>query len=281
MTDTTDHREGRREDLRTRALALRRQGLSRRQIRERLALGSNGALTPLLAGEPPPEWTRRPNAKDALRERARALRAAGRTYDEIVAELGVSKSSVSLWVRDLPRPARSPERMRRMSEARWGPYREERDRLRRDTRLRARNEIGELTDRELFLLGVGLYWSEGAKSKPHQIREYVTFVNSDPSMIRVYLAWLRLVGVAQERLTFRLLIHESADVAAAQRYWAEVVQAPPSQFRKATLKKHNPRTVRKNVGDAYHGCLVVRVLDGADLYRRIEGWWAGIVLAVT
>ncbi|MGH9245766.1 MAG: helix-turn-helix domain-containing protein, partial [Acidimicrobiales bacterium] len=35
-------------------------------------------------------------------ERARELRAAGWTYNEICAELGVCKSSVSLWVRDIP-----------------------------------------------------------------------------------------------------------------------------------------------------------------------------------
>jgi predicted transcriptional regulator len=48
--------------------------------------------------------------KDDERQLAEALRAAGRTYDEIAAELGVSKSSLSLWLRDLPPP--DPERGR-------------------------------------------------------------------------------------------------------------------------------------------------------------------------
>ncbi len=34
-------------------------------------------------------------------ERARALRAEGYTMPEIATELGVSKSSVSLWTRDV------------------------------------------------------------------------------------------------------------------------------------------------------------------------------------
>jgi hypothetical protein len=268
------------EELRARAVALRREGLSRRQIQERLNLGSNGALGPLLEGEPPPEWTRRPNAKDDLRAKARELRKAGRTYDEIVAELGVAKSSVSLWVRDLPKPTRSPEEMRRMSEARWGPYREEAEAVRRATHVGAKNEIGQLTDRELFLLGVGLYWAEGAKSKSYALREQVVFINSDPGVIRVFLAWLRLLEVEHEQLRFRVMIHESADVAAAERYWAEQVGIDVSGLAKTTLKKHNPKTMRKNTGEAYRGCLIVRVLRGADLYRRIDGWWAGIVLGV-
>ncbi|WP_052864882.1 hypothetical protein [Streptomyces niger] len=268
------------EPLRDEAVALRRAGLSRRQIRDRLKVDSDHLLTRLLEGEPPPEWTKRPNAKDGLRAQARELRRAGKTYDEIVAELGVSKSSVSLWVRDLPKPSPSPERMHRMREARWAPYREARDRQCAETKSAAAKEIGQLSDRELFLVGVGLYWAEGAKSKSYQRREDVLFVNSDPGMIRVYLAWLTLLGVERARLDFRVMIHESADALEAERFWGEVVGVDAAAFSKTTLKKHNPKTVRKNIGDDYHGCLVVRVRKGADLYRRIEGWWYGIVLGV-
>lgn len=74
------------------------------------------------------------------------------------------------------------------------------------------------------------------------------------------------------------MIHESADVTEAERYWAEFVGAERSAFNKTTLKRHNPKTVRKNTGDSYRGCLVIKVLKGAELYRRIEGSWCGIVL---
>ncbi|GAB2899673.1 hypothetical protein [Streptomyces mayteni] len=272
------HPEQPRAELREHAIALRRAGLSRREIGQRLDVTNNRALTELLVGEPPPEWTRRPNAKDDLRARARELREAGRTYDEIVAELGVSKSSVSLWVRDLPKPATPPERLRRMSEARWEPYRRTRDLARRGVKLAAQEDIGHLSDRELFLVGVGLYWAEGSKSKSYSVRERVTFVNSDPEMIKVYLAWLRLLEITSERLRFQLQIHETADDMAAMRFWQEIVSAGPDRFTKTTLKRHNPRTNRKNMGEGYRGCLSIRVLDGADLYCRIEGWWAGIVL---
>ena len=44
------------------------------------------------------------------------------------------------------------------------------------------------------------------------------------------------------------------------------------------LKRHNPKTVRKNVGEGYHGCLRIDVRRSGDLYRRIEGWAAGAML---
>lgn len=269
------------EHLREQAVALRREGLSRRRIRDRLKVSNNDLLNRLVQGEPPPPWTRRPNAKDDLRARARELRRRGWTYDRIELELGVSRSSVSLWVRDLPRPPRrTPEEASAIARRGWERTLALREEGRRRTKTAAAAEIGTLSDRELFLIGVGLYWAEGNKSKPYRRAESVVFVNSDADMIRLYLAWLRLLGVEKERLRFKLMIHESADVSGAERYWAELVEAGPESFDKTALKKHNPKTVRKNVGDTYRGCLVVRVRQGADLYRRIEGWWYGIVWGV-
>ncbi|MEU2789351.1 hypothetical protein [Streptomyces sp. NPDC007100] len=272
------------ESLRDQAVTLRRAGLSRRQIRDRLHVHNNDILNRLLEGEPPPDWTRRPNAKDDLRARARELRGQGMTYDEIQVELGVSKSSISLWVRDLPKPPPRrtlAEQAQLASRKRWEHERPIREENRRRTKEAARAAIGDLTDRELFLVGVGLYWSEGSKDKPYARREVVVFVNSDPSMILLYLAWLDLLEVSADRRCYSVMIHESADVGAAEHYWAELVQADGSRFGKTVLKKHNPKTVRKNVSESYRGCLVVRVRDGADLYRRIEGSWYGMVESVS
>ncbi|MEI7032402.1 hypothetical protein [Streptomyces pratensis] len=278
MTETT-RKYADFEGLRERAVALRREGMSRRQIRDRLHVDNNDLLNRLLDGEPAPEWTKRPRAKDDVRARARELRLQGMTYDQIQVELGCSKGSISLWVRDLPKPERRRTREESSAIGRrgWEATLQRREAERRAARRSAADEVGAMTGRELFLLGVGLYWAEGSKSKPYRTQERVTFVNSDPGMITVFLTWLRLLGVAQEHLRFHVHIHESADVAAAERYWLSLTGATPSAFGKTSLKKHSPRTNRKNVGDGYRGCLAVRVLKSAELYRRIEGAWCGIV----
>ncbi|MEV1045304.1 hypothetical protein [Streptomyces sp. NPDC049916] len=279
MTETTS-KYADFEGLRTQAVALRREGLSRRQIRDRLHVDNNDILNRLLDGEPAPEWTKRPNAKDDLRAKARELRLQGMTYDRIQVELGCSKSSISLWVRDLPKPERKRSREQSSAIGRrgWEVTLQRREAERRATKRDAADQVGTMTDRELFLLGVGLYWAEGSKSKPYRPQERVTFVNSDPGMIEVFLAWLRLVGVEDEHLRFHVLIHETADVAAAEQFWAELTGAGPSAFGKTSLKRHTPKTNRKNAGENYRGCLAVRVLKSAELYRRIEGSWCGIVL---
>ncbi|MGX1243885.1 transcriptional regulator with XRE-family HTH domain [Streptomyces pseudovenezuelae] len=236
-----------------------------------------------MKGEPPPEWTKRPNAKDDLRARARELRLQGWTYDRIEAELGCSRSSVSLWVRDLPKPERRDptEQAKLAARKRWEHELTVRDEERRRTKATAAQEIGMMSDRELFIAGVALYWAEGAKDKPYRRTEVLQFINSDPNVISLFLRWLELLGVRRERLTLRVSIHETADVDAAEEFWAGIAGVDTAAFSKATLKRHNPRTVRKNTGDTYHGCLVIYVRQSADLYRRMEGAWYGIVGAAT
>ncbi|MFF7720836.1 hypothetical protein ACFZDB_15850 [Streptomyces luteogriseus] len=271
------------EELREKAVKLRRAGLSRRQIRDRLHVDNNDILNRLLEGEPPPAWTKRPNAKDDLRDKARELRLQGWTYDQIQVELGCSKSSISLWVRDLPKPERRDptEQAKLAAQKRWEHELAIRDEERLRTKRAAAQEIAELSARDLFIAGVALYWAEGSKDKPYDRRENVLFVNSDPGVIRLYLAWLDLLGVERDRLRYRVMIHMTADVEGAERFWADMVGVDSSTFQKTTIKKHNPKTVRKNVGENYRGCLVVRVSQGAELYRRIEGWWHGMVSGIT
>jgi transcriptional regulator with XRE-family HTH domain len=270
------------ERLRERAIALRRSGRSRREIKEILGIGSNQTLNEALHGEPPPEWTRRPRAKDALRARARELREQGLDYDDIAAALGVSKSSVSLWVRDMPRPERlSYEECRKRSaegaQRYWATERPLREARREAVRAAAAAEIGPLTEREILIAGAIAYWCEGAKTKARRRQDRVVFVNSDPALIRFFLRFLDTVGIGREDLTYRVHIHETADVPGAEQFWQRVTQADPRQFRRTVLKTHNPRTVRANVGDDYHGCLRVEVRRSADLYRQIEGWTSSIM----
>jgi len=263
--------------LRERAIALRLAGKSRREIKQILGPMSNSTLDDALRGAPPPDWTRRPNAKDDLHAQARELRMQGLAYNQIADRLGVSKSSVSLWVRDLPRPPhlsyvenrrRSADGVRRY----WAREREVRGTQRASEVAAAATAIGRLSDREILVAGAVAYWCEGTKRKPPHNFERVVFVNSDPGLILFFMRFLASAGIRREDLAFCVQIHETADVEAAERFWQEITGAPAGQFTKSTLKRHNPKTNRKNVGENYHGCLRISVYRSSALYRKIEGW---------
>lgn len=257
---------------------MRRAGKSRREIKEILQIRSNSRLGDALRGEPPLPSTWRPNAKDDMRAKARELRGEGLDYKRIAAELGVSKSSVSLWVRDLPRPERlSYEECRKRQDAAvaayWAAERPRREAYRESIKTTARSELRQLTHREILIAGAIAYGCEGAKNKPGRPRcDRVIFTNSDPAMIRFFIRFLDVAGVERKDLVYRLQIHETADVQAAQRYWLEVIGADPAQFRRPSLKRHKPATNRTNVGEEYHGCMRIEVRRSLELFQRIEGW---------
>jgi hypothetical protein len=264
---------------------LRLAGLSRSQIAEALGLAAGGGepLGTWLRGVPAPAWTKRPQAKDDLRETAMAMRSEGRSYREIREVVGVSKSTLSLWLRDVPltedQQRALDQRAPAATRASAATARANAARRRSAIQARGKGQIAQLSESELFVAGVVAYWAEGSKNKPWRFGQGTVFINSDPGMIRLFLSWLELVGIERERLQFRLTIHESADIPAALLYWSAVVDAPPASFSRTQIKTHKPKTIRRNVGEDYHGCLVVYVRRSADLTLQIAGWCEGLALA--
>jgi hypothetical protein len=247
---------------RKQAIELRKAGHSTSQIREAMGLRSGGgALRRWLKDVPPPEWTKRPNAKDDLREKAIALRRQGYSYREIRGVVPVSKSSLSLWLKDIVLTDEHRDRIARLQLAastRAGKTNQARRIAREQATIAAAvAQVPGLAESELFVAGITAYWAEGAKTKP----------------------WRRQ-SISPGDLIYNLSIHESADLDAAHAFWASIVDASPDQWRRPVLKRHNPKTTRRNVGNEYHGCLVVYVRRSAALYQQIEGWWRGIAQAL-
>jgi transcriptional regulator with XRE-family HTH domain len=272
------------EQLRVQAIELRRAGKSRREIKELLQITSNHVLNEALRGEPPPDWTGRPKAKDDLRARARELRRQGLVYNEIAAKLGVSKSSVSLWVRNIPRSEtlsyeESRARQAAGVSAYWDAERKRREQSRAAVSEAAADQIGLLSDREILIAGAVAYWCEGAKNKPYRRSDRIDFINSDPQLVKLFLRFLETAGVSRDRLIFKVSIHETADPVAAQQFWRKVIGFEDVNFKPPLIKRHKPLTVRKNTGDDYHGCLRILVRRSIGLYRQIEGWASAVMMS--
>jgi hypothetical protein len=260
------------------------EGLSAGQIRQRLGIGKD-LLYDLLRGVPAPEWTRRPNAKDELRAGAVRLRETGWSVTDIATELGVAKSTAYQWVKHLPldpdsdRARQKRAHSKRMTDARWAEHRQDRDQRQAAVHAVEADRVGSLSERDLLLVGAAIYWCEGSKSKPWRRNDRLTFTNSDAGLLALFLCFLESCGVDRRTPTYRLSIHESADVDAATAWWIQVLGLPAERVRSPTLKRHGATTNRHNTGAAYRGCLVIDVPGSRELYWRIEGvsraLWAG------
>lgn len=211
------------------------------------------------------------------------MRLQGSSYDQIAAALQVSKSSCSLWLRDLPMPEVDPERAARAQErrvealrARARRDREALDEVDRAMTAAAADSVGTVTARDLVLALAVSYWCEGAKRKAWSRQQSVQWMNSDPALVTLFLEGLHLLGVEPGRLSMHVHIHENADEEAARRWWASHTGVPLGQFRRSTIKRHNPKTRRRNVGDSYRGCLCITVLRSRQLYDVLDGLVRGL-----
>ena len=194
--------------------------------------------------------------------RARDLRAEGWTMPEIAETLRVSRSSVSLWVRDIEYTPRRPPRSgyaKRAPNALQRRKQEEIDRLTAE----GRDRIGALSERDLLIAGAALYAGEGSKT-PGEVR----FANSDPRMIRLFLHWLRTYfDVDESRLRVKLYLHEGLDLDTASSFWSDVTDIPIEQFRTPYRAVPDP-SIRKT--KHVHGCPSVSY-GGRATHRAVMG----------
>ena len=197
--------------------------------------------------------------KLAEQVRARELRAAGWTMPAIAAELGVARSSVSYWVRDMPyvRPPRTG--------ANRGPNRLQQAKTAEIERLRAEGTatIGQLSDRELLVAGLALYIGEGAKKDG-----LVSFADSDPAIIAFYCAWFRyFFEPDHSRLRIRVYLHEDCDLNEANTFWSQLSDIPVTQFSAPhRVRVAATRRQRRHV----YGCAHVRYSSAAT-HRKLMG----------
>lgn len=206
---------------------------------------------------------------------ARELRKQGLSYSEIRQHITASKSSISLWCRDIEL---TPEQKARLHAKRVDVQLRgsKANQERRATEIeliktRARAEMRDLSRDGFKLAGVLLYWAEGDKSKHHQ----VGFSNSDPEMIRFMMRWFREVcRVPEEKFRIRLHLHAGQEEDKMKRYWSELTGVPLSQFGKSFVK---PEGTGHRKNRLYNGTVAIRICS-SDLFWRIQGWIDGFKL---
>jgi predicted transcriptional regulator len=145
--------------------------------------------------------------KQNLRTEARRLREQGLSLKQIANMLGASKSSVSLWIRDVQLTDEQKfalnNRRRLYGELNAGAQANIVNS--KATRL-AYQEAGRAHAREmrpLHMAGCMLYWAEGAKA-----RNGIYFVNSDPNMILLFARFLRVeLSVNDNEFAIRIHCH--------------------------------------------------------------------------
>lgn len=219
------------------------------------------------------------NEKTELKKKAIKMRKQAMTYSEILKVVPVAKSTLSLWLRSVGLAKKEEQKItkKRIEASKRGGLRKRQIRIEKTTRIteEARKDIKNLTQRDLWLMGIMLHWAEGSKPKEYSPSIGIEFANSDYRMIQLYIKWLiDILGVVRSDIVLRLYIHKNSKnrIEEVLNFWSKVTNISRKQFYSTYFKKHNPKTVRKNINNNYRGMLSVKVRSSTDLNRKIIGW---------
>ena len=126
-------------------------------------------------------------------------------------------------------------------------------------RAEAEEWVGEPSARDRAMYALALYAGEGSKGDGSLV-----FANSDPTLMWIFLCWLRShFDLDERKLRVRLYLHADLDLDAAIAHWSRLLSIPPDQFTRP-YRAVVDETMRHNrhefgcAGIVYHSRLVHR-----------------------
>jgi hypothetical protein len=194
--------------------------------------------------------------KTAERDMARKLRREGLSMREIERRLGVARSTVSLWVREIELTDHQRESLRSRggsarSQARRIYYRARRGRSQEEGRGVARR--GDA----FHAAGCMLYWAEGSKN-----RNCAQMTNADPEVLRFFASFLRhYFEVVDEQfsVTCNLFADHLSHQREIERFWLDTLELPESCLRKSIVNVYSKYSQKKRQNRLPYGTCRVTV----------------------
>lgn len=192
------------------------------------------------------------------RQLALALRKEGKSYSQIKSIIGVSKSTLSYWLRDLPLSKEKIRELRDWNQQRIERYRQTRLRKKenrlKDTYVRQKSVIFPLSKRDLFIAGLFLYWGEGSKTRMTDLQ----VANTDPAVPKFFIFWAtRLLKLDKSKIRVHLHLYSDMDIEEEFDFWSKALNIPKTQFTKPYIKRNSSELI--NRGTFGHGTCTIRI----------------------
>lgn len=217
-----------------------------------------------------------------LKEKAKVieLRKTGLSYSQIQKIVHVSKSTLSVWCRDIQLNKLQKENLEniRKKSARAGSHIAARNKIaKRNTKSKeihslAIQELGEINKRERFVAGIALYLGDGYKTDKR-----FGFSNADPRIIKLMMSWLlEFTNIEKRKIHGRIWLHDDLDEKVAKSFWSKLLDIKESNFIKSYVVKNKPNSkkIRKNIHNYGVFSLIV---NNKDLQEKMIGFMTGIL----
>ncbi|MEI6378368.1 MAG: helix-turn-helix domain-containing protein [Candidatus Falkowbacteria bacterium] len=213
------------------------------------------------------------------KDKALRLRQKGFSYAQISAKLGVAKSTLSTWLKDVPISKEASEKIasrvhstsiaalikRNKNQTVLAASRY--NKIKKEAKISFYQKMNS-SNRDLFVAGVSLYWAEGYKRGAIDAKwKAFDFANTDASMLAIMVNFLALVcGVGNTKLSIQLIIHSDNDVVKAVRYWSNKLGVKTTQFSKAMIQP-----AKESKHKHQYGTIHLRIYS-VELFYTMIGW---------
>ncbi|HSX41891.1 MAG TPA: hypothetical protein VLE93_00905 [Candidatus Saccharimonadales bacterium] len=223
------------------------------------------------------------------KDRALKLRLSGKSYREINIKLGIPKSTLSAWLSAVQLSEKTRNSINANGRQKAIEVLVARNKQQtalaiqrgRETKLIAQKDIAPLTDESLRLVGATLYWAEGYK-RPKTVNgravsyHPVSFTNSDPLMVNLFLQFLRKTcAVPETRIKVSVRYFPHQNVAELVDFWQKSTNLPRENFGKPLLSISLASRSIRPFNQLPYGVVQIRVSD-TTLFYRIMGWIEGL-----
>lgn len=210
-----------------------------------------------------------------LRDKAVALRKEGYSYTAISQKINVAKSTLSDWLSGVDYSP-NKETLERIGKARIASNASKR-RIKLESisyaKSQAETDIGSVSKRDLFMLGLGLYLGEGTKT-----HNMVRVINANPKMISLAIRWFKeICGLETSNFKIRLHLYPDNNVGECVRYWSSKTGVPEKSFYESHIDvrkdKKNFKRRKLPFGTAHLSVKSNGKKEfGVVLSRRIGAW---------
>jgi len=204
-----------------------------------------------------------------FRNKVHIMRLKGMSYGQIREKTGISKSTLSYWLKDIELTPEQKsllytERIRKLAT---GPNSQRERRKREIDRIikNARKEVRvPISDESFRLIGAALYWAEGTKTGMFQV------TNSDPLLILFMVKWIeRIIGIPAKKLRARLNIYPQQNENEIKRFWSHLTKIPVDNFGKSYVKPVSSGYKKNNL---YFGTIKIEIPKSSDQIHRTFAW---------
>jgi hypothetical protein len=200
------------------------------------------------------------------------LRKEGKSYNKISTDLGIPKSTMHYWFKNLLWSKKikrnlteratqlAIKRMKIISQSnkrRWELWRKQ-------FRINAKAEFNNLKGDPLFIAGLMLYWGEGDGNMKNEVR----MANIDPRMIKLFNEFLiKICRVNKEEIYASLTLYPDLREETCKIFWSRKTKIHLKQFSKSQFIYGKHPTKRLE-----NGICTIKVRKSRGLKEKIFVW---------